>query len=94
MLVYVCDRCGEEIKNDASRYTLKTELFAAKTPIVFTEKDRTRNFRKEIEDLIRQMETMNPDELCDEVYITYQFDLCKPCRDKMYRQFKGSLPLK
>jgi len=93
MLVYVCDRCGQEIKNAGTRYTFKAELYAAKTPVVFTEEDRHRNFRKEIEELIQQMETMNPDELNDEVYINYQFDLCKPCRDLLYQQFKGSRPL-
>ena len=93
MLIYLCDRCAQEIKNGVGRYTLNAELFAAKTPIVFTEQDRNRNFRKEIDELIHQMESMNPDELCDEVYVTYQFDLCKPCRDKIYRGFKSSLPL-
>ena len=93
MLRYLCDRCGKELNNHAGRYMLKAELFAAKTLIVFTEKDRHRDFRREITELIRQMESMNPDELCDDVYATYQFDLCKPCRDKVYQQFKNLLPL-
>ncbi|MFB3895743.1 MAG: hypothetical protein ACE14V_05515 [bacterium] len=93
MLIYLCDRCGREIPNDTGRYTLKSELFASKTPIVYTEKDRNRNYRKEIAELIQQMEHMNPDELNDEVYVSYQFDLCKPCRDQLYQEYKRLLPL-
>lgn len=93
MLVYLCDRCGQEIKNAGARYTFKAELYAAKTPVVFTEEDRHRNFRQEIEDLIQQMESMNPDELNDDVYVNYQFDLCKSCRDTIYQKYKESQPL-
>ncbi|MCX7918265.1 MAG: hypothetical protein N3A72_01400 [bacterium] len=93
MLIYLCDSCGEEIKQSGTRYTFKAELYAAKTPVVFTEEDRHRDFRKEIEQLIQQMETMNPEELNDEVYIHYQFDLCKSCRDKLYQRFKSAQPL-
>jgi|WetSurMetagenome_2_1015567.scaffolds.fasta_scaffold1539370_1 hypothetical protein len=93
MLRYTCDRCGQEITGKTGRYSLNAQLFAAKTPIVFTEKDRHRNFRQEIADLIQQMEHMNPDELNDDVYISYQFDLCKQCRDKLYQEYKRLLPL-
>lgn len=93
MIQYFCDKCGMEICQPSTRYTLNLELFAARENLFFTEADLKKDHRAEMDELIRQMEKMDSDELNDEVYVKYEFDLCGSCRKQIYWQFQRELPL-
>ena len=82
-----------EIRQPATRYSLKMELFAARENLYFTEADLKKDHRAEMDALIRRMEQMDSDELNDEVYVKYEFDLCGLCRKQIYGQFQERLPL-
>lgn len=87
MIRYFCDRCGEEIKDKALRYILKVDLYASPGPLIFRKEELETNLSEEIEKLLKEMENKNVDELTDEVFVNYEFDLCKKCRDSLYAQF-------
>ena len=93
MIQYLCDSCGKEIRQIHARFTLKMELFAARDNLYFTEADLQKDLRAELEKLIRQMEQMDPDQLTDEVYVRYEFDVCSECRKQLYKQLQQRLPL-
>jgi hypothetical protein len=93
MIQYYCDRCGQEIKPASPRFTMKMELFASKDDLYFTEADLQKDLRAEMEQLIRQMENMDAEQLTDEVHVRFEFDMCGSCRKKLYQQFRRRLPL-
>jgi hypothetical protein len=93
MIQYLCDRCGREIPQTQTRFSLKMELFASKENLYFSESDLQKDLRAEMEQLIRQMEQMDLDQLNDEVYVKYEFDVCNACRKELYFQFRRRLPL-
>ena len=93
MIQYVCDRCGQKILPPQPRFTLKVELYAAKEDLYFTEADFKKDLRAEMDALIKQMEKMDAEQLTDEVYTRYEFDVCAHCRKRIYTQLRRQLPL-
>ena len=93
MIQYLCDRCGQEIPQTQTRFSLKMELFASKENLYFSESDLQKDLRAEMNELIRQMEQMDSEQLNDEVYVKYEFDVCGSCRKQLYFQFRQRLPL-
>ncbi len=97
MIKYICDRCSALMEKDRLRYQVRLEIFAAYDGLEFKEADRrsSQDIRKEIEDLIKQMEDMDEQELQDQVHVKFEYDLCQKCRDEIYAQHKkgGGLAL-
>ena len=93
MIQYLCDRCGMEIPQTQTRFSLKMELFASQENLYFSESDLQKDLRAEMDELIRQMEQMDPEQLNDEVYVRYEFDVCGSCRKQLYSQLRQRLPL-
>ncbi len=93
MIQYLCDRCGKEIPPTQTRFSLHMQLFASKENLYFSESDLQKDLREEMAQLIRQMERMDPEQLNDEVYVRYEFDVCNACRKELYFQFRRQLPL-
>lgn len=90
MIKYICDRCNAMLEKERIRYQLRIELFAAFDGLEFSEKDLRagRDTKKEIADLIRRLEDMDPRQLEDQVHVKFEYDLCQKCRDEVYRQYK------
>ncbi len=76
-----CDSCGAGllIEEDV-RYLVKIEVFAAYDPMEISRDDLARDTRKEMNRLLEKMKHMDPQELEDQVYTNFQYDLCPQCQ--------------
>ncbi len=80
MIRYKCDICGRSLEaNDPARYIVRVEAFAAAGPLEITEADLKRDHKAEIKRLIDQLKQTSPDEVEDQVYRAFRFDLCGGC---------------
>ena len=81
MIRYKCDICGKELAaTGTGRYIVQVEVYAAESPIEFTEQDLGRDTRAEMRDLIDQLSRANPDDIEDQTYRRFRFDLCAACQ--------------
>jgi hypothetical protein len=79
----VCDMCGKELLTDEdTRYVVKIQVYAAYDPMELTADDVARDRSNELAELLRQLESMNADELEDQVARCFEFDLCPACQKK------------
>ncbi len=80
MIRYRCDGCGRDLKRDGSdHFIVKMEAFAAAGKLEFTEEDLRRDHRAAMEGVIRDLARISPDEIEDQVYRAFRFDLCPGC---------------
>ncbi len=90
MLHYSCDMCGKKLLvQEDVRYVVKIEAYAAADPLEITEEDLEKDHLEEISKLIKQLEQMDPQELEDQVYKSFRFDLCPECHRKFLRDPLG-----
>lgn len=76
----VCDACGASLLIDEDvRYVLRIEGFAAYDPLEITRGDLERDLEREMEAILRRLETMSAEEAQDEVHRSFRFDLCPAC---------------
>lgn len=81
MIHYTCDMCGKILLADEdTRYVLKIEVYAAYDPMEITSNDLQEDRSEEIEDLLDEMADMDAEEIEDQVYRTFRFDLCPQCQ--------------
>ena len=86
MIRYRCDSCGQDLALDGSNhYIVKIEAFAAAGRLEFTREDLEKDHDAEMQRLLAQAEQRSPDELEDQVYRSFRYDLCPAC----HRQFLG-----
>ncbi len=81
MIRYTCDMCGREIKPHTLRYKVNIDVIAAYDTLVITKEDLKRDFQKEIKRLLERMKDMDEEELMEDIWKNFSFDLCKKCRD-------------
>lgn len=90
MLHYSCDLCGKELLVEEDlRYVVKIEVYAAYDPLEITEEDLEEDHMEEISQLIKQMDDMDEQELEDQVYKNFRFDLCPECHKKFLKDPLG-----
>ncbi len=75
-----CARCGQPIETGALRYVAKIQVYAAYDPLEITFEDLSRDHSDEITRLVEQCADMTEEELMRDVYVQFQFDLCRPCQ--------------
>ena len=80
MITHICDRCGRPIEQGQLRYVAKIQVFAAADMLEITLEDLMRNTRKEMDRLVRQCEQLSEEELMRDVFVEFQFDLCRACQ--------------
>ncbi|PYK58940.1 MAG: hypothetical protein DME21_14560 [Verrucomicrobia bacterium] len=80
MITHICDRCGRPIEEGQLRYIAKIEVFAAADPLEITLEDLLRNTRSEMDALLEQCEKLTEEELMRDVYVKFNFDLCRACQ--------------
>ena len=79
MIRYACDRCGCRLEpNDPRRYIVRMEIYAAVGNIeIDTKKGGDEGER--VSDVLAQLSRANPDEVEDQTYRRFRFDLCAGC---------------
>ena len=80
MITHICDRCGRPLEQGQLRYIAKIEVFAAADPLVITLDDLLRDTRREMDDALEECEKLTEEELMRDVYVLFQFDLCRSCQ--------------
>ncbi len=79
MIRYECDRCGERLgANDPKRFIVKLEVYAAAGHLEFTESDL--DATSKLNEVIEELAVADPDELEDQTYRHFRFDVCDACR--------------
>lgn len=80
MIRYRCDMCGRPLpRESAGRYVVRIEAFAAEGPLEITAEDLARNHREEIRRVVEELSRMPLDQIEDQVYRAFRFDLCEAC---------------
>jgi hypothetical protein len=76
----LCDRCGQLIEDGALRYIAKIQVYAAYDPLNIDFEDVTRDHTDEIKEILKRCDGLSEEELMQDVYVDFQFDLCRPCQ--------------
>ncbi|MGC8738021.1 MAG: hypothetical protein ACP5UA_05155 [Candidatus Hydrogenedens sp.] len=79
MNFYKCDACGRDLKKEELRYRVRIEVSAIYEQNEIHLSDLIRNHQQEILRLIKKMEDMSADELEEQIYKSFEFDLCPSC---------------
>ena len=91
MIRYRCDGCGVDLARDGSNhYILKMEAFAAAGKLEFTRQELEKDHDAEIRKVLSQMENRTPDELEDQVYRSFRYDLCPGCHKRFLQSPLGN----
>lgn len=80
MITHFCDRCGQPIEKGTLRFITKIQVYAAADPLEITAEDLRGSHREEIARLLAQCEGMTEEELMRDVYVEFQYDLCRRCQ--------------
>jgi len=80
MITHICDRCGRPIQKGQLRYIAKIEVLAAADPLEITLEDLLRDTRREMDALLAQCEQSSEEQLMRDVYVKFEFDLCRACQ--------------
>ena len=80
MITHICDRCGRPLERGQLRYIARIEVLAAADPLEITLDDLLRDSRREMDALLEQCEQLTEEELMRDVYVKFEFDLCRPCQ--------------
>ncbi len=76
----LCDRCGQLIEEGALRYIAKIQVYAAYDPLNVDFADMRRDHTNEIKEILKRCEELSEEELMQDVYVDFQFDLCRACQ--------------
>jgi hypothetical protein len=80
MSPHICDRCRRPIAPEELRYIAKIQVFAAPELLEISPEDLLRTHSEEIDRLLRQCERLSEEELMRDVYVEFQFNLCRACQ--------------
>ena len=90
MIRYECDRCGCKLDDRlANRFIVRIEAYAADGAVDLSRLDPQRDHREEIADIIRGLESADPDAIEDQTYRCLRFDLCPGCHADFLRRPLG-----
>ena len=80
MIRYECDKCGRKMgPNDAQRFIVKMEIFAAAGHLDLDAADATHD-ESALAGVIESLKKADPDEIEDQTYRAFRFDVCDACR--------------
>ena len=83
-----CQNCGKFIPPEETAYEIRIDIYAKGGPVKIKEEDLHKDHISEMEKLIREMEKMDAEELTDQVWESYRFDLCRECRKEFHTRLK------
>ena len=86
MFHFICDRCGKGLLiSEDVRYEMTIEIKSAYDAMEITRADLNKDFNDEILNLLNKMKHKTQQELEDEVYKLFKFDLCMECQKEMLK---------
>ena len=80
MITHICDRCGRPLEQGQLRYIARIEVLAAADPLEITLEDLLRDSRREMDALLEQCKHLTEEQLMRDVYVKFEFDLCRSCQ--------------
>ena len=90
MIRYECDKCGRPLgANDAGRFIVKLEVYAAAGHIDL-DLDANTSSDRQLSDLLHELAHADPDEMEDQTYRSFRFDVCDDCRGVLLANPLGS----
>jgi len=84
--IHKCDGCSKHIKKRQG-YRLRIELFACEE-VVLDQEDLQQDHHKAIQELCEQLKNADPKKLEEDIYVSYNLNLCKRCRDTFSERIK------
>jgi hypothetical protein len=79
MIRYECDRCGMALgANDLRRFIVKLEVYAAAGHVDLTPGPHA-DPQRELDAIMRSLALADPDEVEDQTYRCFRFDVCDTC---------------
>jgi hypothetical protein len=84
---YRCELCGKKIVRN--RYLVRIASYAAYDGLEIGLLDLTRNFKREIKDLLKKIEKKGRKKLEKDICVGFEFVLCKKCRDSYIKDPLG-----
>ncbi len=89
MIRYECDKCGERLTaNDHNRFIVKLEIYAAAGHVDLDTADEG-DTSAALDAVLEQLRSADPDEIEDQTYRSFRFDVCDNCRRKLLKQPLG-----
>ncbi len=89
MIRYECDKCGLTLEaNDPRRFIVKFEIYAAAGHVDLTT-DAKADSDKELSKLLKDLAAADPNEVEDQTYRSFRFDVCDSCRRDLLAQPLG-----
>jgi hypothetical protein len=86
MMHFSCDYCGRDLtQDDAARYVVKMEAFAATDPAELTEEDLESDHVEEMARMLNEMEAADEEPQLLPTCKKMRFDMCAGC----FRKFVG-----
>jgi len=92
MITYICDRCRQPIAPSELRYLAKIQVLAAPDLLEISPEDLLKSQTEEIDRLLQQCEGLSEEELMRDVYVEFQFNLCRPCQRAYLANPLGTSP--
>lgn len=83
-----CENCGRAVPPEELLYEIRIDIYAKGGPVVIDPADLEKDHLDEMKKLIARMENMNVEELTDQVWESYRFDLCMKCREEFHARLK------
>ena len=80
MITHFCDRCSQPIEKGALRFVTKIQVYAAADRLEISAEDLRESHHQEILRLLRQCEGMTEEELMRDVFVEFEYDLCRRCQ--------------
>ena len=78
--------------NDAHRFIVKLEVYAATPHMEFDAEAMSGNTGAQLEKLVEELREADPDEIEDQTYRAFRFDLCAGCKKRFLAHPLGSPP--
>ncbi len=83
LIRYECDKCGSAMTaNDAQRFIVRIEVYAAANHVDLSD-GRKADREGELDAVLRQLADADPDEVEDQTYRGFRFDVCDACRRQL-----------
>jgi hypothetical protein len=92
MITRLCDRCHQPIEEGELRYVAKIQVYAAYDPLDITFQELQRDYTKEMEQILEKCKDLTEEELMRDVYVQFQFDLCRACQHAYIKDPMPSAP--
>ena len=83
VITFFCDRCGEVIPEKIDRFLIKLNICYPYETLAIQEEDLGHDYSAEIQELVQTIEEMDIEELERDVGVSFQFEICRRCRDEL-----------